>query len=135
MIFSHVKQVDNTLIWLNILYLMICSLIPFGAALLGTYTFEPIALAAYGILLTMLASCRLLMYIYVTSHRELIYAPVPRLRRKKVLRVMIFAPIMFLLSLSITGIFPTAALILYAITPPVFVTAITLVNRSRNDKN
>ncbi len=130
LIFSLVRKVNNTLVWLNIIFLMICSLIPFGAALLGTYPHQQFALVAYGLLLFMLAGWRLLMYLYVTSHHELTHTIVPPKRKKRVVGVMIFAPVMFLLSLSITGIYPTAALVLYAITPPMFVTAITLVNKS-----
>jgi uncharacterized membrane protein len=128
MLFSLVKKVNNTLVWLNIIFLMICSLIPFGAALLGHYSNNTIALAAYGILLTMLAAWRLLMYVYVTSNHKLLYKPVSSIKRKRIIHVMIFAPVMFLLSISITGIFPIAALVFYAITPPLFVTAITIVN-------
>lgn len=131
LIFSLVKYVNTTLVWLNIFFLMICSLIPFGAALLGNYPFETYSLAIYGILLFLLAGWRLFMYVYVTQHHSLLYAPVPRIRRRRVIGVMIFAPVMFLLSFCIVPFFPRLALVLYCIIPPMFVTAITLVNKMK----
>lgn len=122
---------NNTLIWLNIIFLMICSLIPFGAALLGNYPDSASALTAYGILLALLAGWRLLMYAYVSSNHRIIFSPVPKQRRNRVLGVMIFAPVMFLLSLCLIPVSTFATLILYAITPPVFVTAITVVNHQK----
>ena len=131
LIFSLVKHVNTTLVWLNIFFLMICSLIPFAAALLGNYPFETYSLAIYGALLFLLAGFRLYMYLYVTHHHSLLYAPVPHIRRKRVIGVMIFAPVMFLLSLCIVPFFPKVALVLYCVTPPMFVTAITLVNKMK----
>ena len=133
LIFSLVKYVNTTLIWLNIVFLMICSLIPFAAALLGNYPLETHSLFIYGVLLFLLAGWRLFMYVYVTHHHSLLYAAVPRIRRKRVTGVMIFAPVMFLLSLCIVPFFPKVALVLYCITPPMFVTAITLVNKMKID--
>ncbi len=127
-IFATVKKVNTTLIWLNIIYLMICSLIPFGAALLGRYPKDTTALSLYGILLALLAGWRLLLYYFVTSHPELLYAPVPGKRRRRVMSVMIFAPVMFLISICFVPFFPGLSLIIYAVTPVCFATAISIVS-------
>ena len=128
LMFANVKHVNNTLVWLNIIFLMICSLIPFGAALLGSFPHDFYALLFYGILLALLAGWRLFMYVYITGRHHLLIAPVMHVRRKRIIRVMIFAPVMFLLSLCLVSSFPTLSLILYAITPPCFVTAISIAN-------
>ncbi len=127
-IFSYVRRVNTMLVWLNIIFLMICSLIPFGAAILGNYPHDSIALFFYGILLTLLAGWRLLLYLYVTSHHDLLYAPVPAKRKKRVSGVMIFAPVMFFLSLCLVPYYPTLSLILFAVTPVFFATAISIVS-------
>lgn len=132
LIFSHVKYVNNTLIWLNIIFLMICSLIPFGAALLGTYPHEPASLIAYGVLLTMLASFRLFMYYYVSKTHKLLFQIIPTQQKKNVLSIMIFAPSMFLMSICLATNYPTIALIIYAITPPIFTALITIANHPKN---
>ena len=134
LIFSHIKYVNNMLLWLNIIFLMICSLIPFGAALLGTYPDETSTLLFYGMLLTMLATWRLLMYYYVTRTIELLIVKVPEKKRRNVLGIMIFAPAMFLFAMAISPVLPTTALILYATTPPCFVTLIAFANKNRDSK-
>lgn len=128
MLFSMVKKINTLLAWMNILFLMLCSLIPFAAAMLGKFSKDTMALEVYGVFLALLAGWRLLMYLYITSHHELIYAPVPFSQKKAVLRVMYFAPVMFIISAGITPYFPTAALFIDAFTPPMFVSAITYVN-------
>jgi len=128
-IFSHVRYVNNTLVWLNVIFLMISSLIPFAANLLGNFSRDFYALLFYGILLTLLAAWRLYMFVYVTSHHQLMFAPMLHLRRKRILRVMIFAPVMFFMSLCMISSWPTLSLIIYAITPPCFVAAISIANR------
>src|SRR5262245_35138335 len=57
-LFSLVKKLNTVLLWLNIIFLMFCSLIPFGAALLGRFPHEPLALMSYGVLLAVLAGWR-----------------------------------------------------------------------------
>lgn len=48
-LFHFIKKLNNGLIWLNILFLLIVSLIPFSAALLGSYPSDRIAVQLYGI--------------------------------------------------------------------------------------
>ena len=133
LIFSLIKSVNTQLVWLNIIFLMICSLIPFGAALLGAYPFTTETLTMYGTLLTMLASWRLLMYWYVTSNKKILHTPVPPRRRRRVISVMLFAPVMFLMSICIVPFLPGLSLILFCVTPVMFVTLITIVNRITHD--
>lgn len=130
-LFSNVKQLDNTLVWMNIFFLMFCSVIPFVAALLGNFPQAPMPLIMYGMLLTILAGMRLFLYIYITSQKHLLLKPIPKLRRKRILWVMTFAPIMFILSMSLAEVLPRITLVIYAVTPIIFATLITLVNRMR----
>ena len=127
-LFNTVKQINISLIWINIVFLMIASLIPFAATLLGHYADYPVALQFYGLLLFMLASYRLFMYIYVTAHHELLFeVPHPTTKRNVIL-VMIAAPLLFGVSVICAPDFPRIAIGIFAFTPPMFVTLITLVN-------
>ena len=47
-LFAHIRRTDRTLVWLNILYLLPLSLLPFGAALISRYDREAAALSLYG---------------------------------------------------------------------------------------
>ncbi len=128
-LFSMIKRVNNTLLWLNIVFLMIAALIPFGASLLGQYPHMPMALRAYGVLLFLLAAWRLLMYLYVISQHHLIFKPVSRSVKNRVIPVMIFAPTLFLTATLTAPYFPKMALAFYVITPPIFITWITFANK------
>ncbi len=70
LIFSLVKHVNTTLVWLNIFFLMICSLIPFAAALLGNYPLKHIHCLFMGSYFSYwLASDCICMYMLrVTAH-------------------------------------------------------------------
>jgi uncharacterized membrane protein len=129
-LFSLVRRVNTGLLWINIIFLMIAALIPVGASLLGQYPRMPLALRAYGVLLFLLAAWRLVMYLYVTSRHDLLIRTVSPRVKKRVIAVMIFAPTLFLISTILSPYFPKFSLILYVITPPMFITMITLVNRT-----
>ncbi len=128
-LFSLIKRVNTTFIWLNIVFLMIAALIPFGASLLGEYHYT-LPLIAYGVLLFLLAAWRLLMYVYVTSHHKLMFRPVHPVKRKRVIAVMCVAPAFFLMSIFLAPFFHILSLTIYIITPPIFITLITLASKS-----
>lgn len=45
----NVKQIDGTLIWLNLIWLLFVSAMPFPTSLLGRYPLEGVPIAIYGI--------------------------------------------------------------------------------------
>ncbi len=130
-LFNRVRIVSYGVLWLNIVFLMIASLIPFGAGLLGHYPYSPTVLAIYGVLLAALATCRLVIYRFVTAHVELLYAPVPPILRRRVTQVMVFAIVAFSFCVAV-GRFvnPLVVLTIYGVTPVIFVTAITRISRN-----
>ena len=66
--FSQVRYVDHNLIWLNLLFLLPVSIVPFAASLLGEYQDDPTALHVYGAVLIAVALMRLVLDSYV--HRQ-----------------------------------------------------------------
>jgi uncharacterized membrane protein len=67
---------------MNTVYLLICSLIPFGAELLGHYPGVPLCMMLYTVLLLALAGYRLFFYAYVTGCPEYLFAPLPHAREQ-----------------------------------------------------
>ena len=81
-LFVHIRLTDRNLVWLNLLYLIPLSLLPFGAALLSRYDREPVALSLYGVLLLAIALTRLWVWLYATGRPHLMFEPIdPRSRR------------------------------------------------------
>lgn len=59
-LFSFIRLTDRNLVWLNLLYMLPLSLLPFGAALIARHPEEAVALRIYGLLLVAIALTRLL---------------------------------------------------------------------------
>ena len=72
-LFAHIRRTDRTLVWLNILYLLPLSLLPFGAALISRYDREAVALSLYGIQVLLIAVTRLIVWLYATNRPHLLY--------------------------------------------------------------
>ena len=77
-LFALIRRTDRVLVWLNILYLLPLSILPFGASLLARYDEEPVALQMYGILLVAIALTRLVIWWYATGRPHLLVVPVTR---------------------------------------------------------
>src|SRR3954451_24641143 len=75
-LFSSIRRTDRVLVWLNILYLLPVSILPFGASLLANYDREPVALRMYGILLVAISVTRSAIWAYATNRTYLLYFPI-----------------------------------------------------------
>lgn len=99
--------------WLNILYLLPLSLLPFGAALISQYHLEPVALRVYGLQLLLIALTRLIVWLYATNRPHLLYEPVDR-RTKTVGGLLVALPAaLYLVAILIAGNAPVASLAIY----------------------
>jgi uncharacterized membrane protein len=116
-LFAHIRRTDRNLVWLNVLYLLPLSLLPFGAALLARYQQESVALRMYGLLLLVIALTRLGVWLYATSRSHLLFEPViPRTRTVGVLIVAV-PTALYALAILISRSSPTASLAIYAAAP------------------
>ena len=112
-IFALIQRTDRTLVWLNILYLLPLSLLPFGAALISQYEREPVALRVYGLQLLLIALTRLIVWLYATNRPHLLYEPIAR-RTKTVGVLLVAVPAaLYLLAILIAESAPVASLAIY----------------------
>jgi uncharacterized membrane protein len=89
-LFEVIRLTDRNLVWLNVVYLLPLTMIPFGAALLSRYGTDKLSLTIYGGLLLAIALMRLVIWLYATSRPHLLFEPVGReLRRAGVLMVIV----------------------------------------------
>jgi len=89
-LFEVIRLTDRNLVWLNVVYLLPLTMIPFGAALLSRYGTDKLSLTIYGGLLLAIAVMRLVIWLYATSRPHLLFEPVGReLRRSGVLLVIV----------------------------------------------
>ncbi|MGA2765923.1 MAG: TMEM175 family protein [Spirochaetia bacterium] len=74
---SHqVKLIDGPFIWLNLVWLLFVSVMPFPAALLGRYPLQGIPIAVYGIDLILANATGFLIIVYLKNHSELCVNPI-----------------------------------------------------------
>ena len=128
-LFAHIQRTDRTLVWLNLLYLLPLSLLPFGAALISRYDREAVALSLYGIQVLLIAVTRLIVWLYATNRPHLLYEPISR--RTKTVGVLIVAvpAALYVLAILIADSAPAGSMLIYAAVPILYFIAI-LVDRS-----
>jgi uncharacterized membrane protein len=69
--FSFIKQVDGVLLWLNILFLLFISFMPFPTLLMGRFPFRFIPIAIYGSNLLLANATGFIMLIYLRRNKDL----------------------------------------------------------------
>lgn len=131
-LFEVIRLTDRNLVWLNLVYLLPLTMIPFGAALLSRYEFDPIALSIYGGLLLVIALLRLWIWLYATNRPRLLFEPVDEDLRKAGV-VLVLVPICLYVvaivvaqlgkagaevSLAIYGLIPVLYFLTIIFTPP-----------------
>jgi uncharacterized membrane protein len=70
--FMYIKRHDRVLLWLNILFLLFVSSMPFPTGLLGQYSDQQIALVIYCGVLILVGLAAIVMWWYATGGRRLV---------------------------------------------------------------
>jgi uncharacterized membrane protein len=112
-LFALIQRTDRTLVWLNILYLLPLSLLPFGAALISQYDREPVALRVYGLQLLLIALTRLIIWLYATNRPDLLYEPIDHHTKTVGVLIVGVPAALYLLAILIAGSAPAASFVIY----------------------
>jgi uncharacterized membrane protein len=73
---QQVKQINGTFIWLNFVWLLTVSVMPFPAALLAGFPLQRLPIAVYGIDLILANVTGFLIIVYLKRHPELCVTPI-----------------------------------------------------------
>jgi uncharacterized membrane protein len=119
-LFALIRRTDRNLVWLNVLYLLPVSLLPFGAALISRYEREPVALRMYGVLLFLIAVTRLFVWVYATKRPHLLFDPIDRRTRTVVVLMVGVSAVLNALAIVIAQGAPVASLAIYAAVPVLY---------------
>ena len=87
----QVKLINGTFTWLNLLWLLFVSVMPFPTSLLGRYPLQFIPIAIYGIDLILTNVTGYVITVYLVKHPELAVAPVPPAALRSLLPVYIIS--------------------------------------------
>jgi uncharacterized membrane protein len=125
-LFVFIRLTDRTLVWLNLLYLLPLTLLPFGAALISRHAREGVALAVYGFLLLAIAITRLLIWLYATNRPHLLHEPIDRRSRTLGVLVVAVPAALYVLAILLADSAPRASLWIYAGAPILYFVALIL---------
>jgi len=110
--FASLKHTDRGLLWLNGLFLLSVTLIPFPTGLVGTYPgfSAPLALLSGAMCLTSLSF--LFMRVYVTDHARLMLDHIPRRQLRAALIQSAVAPCLYALAVGLALVWPPGAILI-----------------------
>ena len=128
-LFALIRRTDRVVIWLNLLYMLPLTILPFGTALLARYNRDPVALEIYGLILVAIQLTRLAVWGYVTGRPELLYAPVPERSRWNRAAVVTIPTVAYVVAIAIADRYPTLSLAIYALTPVIYFVAISIARK------
>lgn len=130
--FALIRRVNRDVIWLNLLFLLPCSLIPFAASVLGQHGREAIALQTYGAVMIGVSIMRIVLYAYVSRRPQLLWVRPSKRERRVGLTIAAFPIVVYGLAMLIAKPLPRASLALFAGMPLLYFLAVTLLrDRSR----
>jgi uncharacterized membrane protein len=113
---SHqVKQIDGTLIWLNLIWLLFVSVMPFPTSLLGRYPLQPIPIAIYGIDLILTNVTGFFITMYLKHHPELTVTPISSAVLRSQIPVYVISNGIYVLAICLSWIVPWISYALYAL--------------------
>jgi len=114
-IFAGVRLYDTTLVWLNIVFLMFVSLIPFSTALAGKNGFITVTAVIYGVNMLFLFNLGWAIFTFTTGKRRLVEEDIdPNLVRGGKLMGLVYTLIM-LPAIGIAFVSPKLSFIIYTL--------------------
>ena len=114
--FQYIKNVDRTLVWINVLFLMVTCLLPFSTSLLSEYRQQQISILVYGGNSIMIASLLSILWWYATSdHSRLVNENLDPLIKTTSLRRLLFGVIVYLIAIGISFVYIHLSVFVFAL--------------------
>jgi uncharacterized membrane protein len=113
--YAHfVKEINRTLLLLNIVYLSFISLIPFSAHLIGSYPASPLAITVYGVNVLVIGLTNAVILWYARASREIDTAHIPKRLFLQAQFRSLLTPACTVLGILVAHVSIPLALLLYA---------------------
>ncbi len=114
-LFSMIKSTNRGLFWLNSLFLMCLTFIPFPTALIGSYPNESVAVIFYGLAMIATAISFVLMKSYA------FFGPlVDEKHARPKVRFLIAGPLLYLIAVGLAQLNPMYAISIYLLIPIIY---------------
>jgi len=133
-VFANVGHADLNLVWINLLFLLPVSMIPFAASVLGEYSSNPAALHLYGSVLIVATLVRTWIDLYLDRHPSLLWTPVSK-QRRRLSTIVATAPIaVYIAAMLMADVAPEVSLALYFAMPGIYFALITILKTGSRTK-
>gem|GEM_PF-628922 len=115
-LFAYIRRYDATLLWLNLLFLLGITFLPFATGLLGSHIGFFLTRTLYAVTVAFIGLAQTLIWVYATRKHRLVDRELDgRLIRILTLRSLV-PPVVFLLSIPLASVAPGLALVLWSLT-------------------
>jgi uncharacterized membrane protein len=115
-----IVRYDTRTTYLNIVFLLFISLIPFTTSFISRYPDSLIAITCYGLVLFLCSLIAVLLYHHLAFRSQLFLPNVTMASRKKIYRQVIFGPVLFATAILLGLINVYIPIVIYIITPVCF---------------
>ena len=128
-LFAQVRSVNRDVVWLNLLFLLPTSLIPFAASVLSEYPREAMALRLYGLVLIAVALLRFALFGYLMRRPSLLWQEPSRPRRRLGGLLALAPVVLYLAAIVVASWTPVTSLLIYLAIPGLYFLLITVLRR------
>lgn len=119
-VFARVRFTDRNTVWLNLLFLLPTSMIPFAASALGEHPGDATALHLYGAVLISATLLRILLDTYLSRHPGLLWDK-PSRQRRRIHVLTAAAPLgVYVIASLLAGVVPWVSMTLYLAVPALY---------------
>ena len=103
---TQIKLIDEAFIWLNLVWLLFVSTLPFPTALLGRYPLQPVPLTIYGINLILVNVTGFVILVYFQKHPKLRFTPMRLAELRAIAPIYVIVNGLYAVAIGAAWFFP-----------------------------
>ena len=113
--FHYIKHSDRVLVWINIMFLMFISILPFSTSLLGEYREQQISIFVYGSNSIIIAGLLYIQWRYATYHHRLVDENLDPFIKRTLSSRVLFGIIIYLIAIGVSFVFVQLSVFLFTL--------------------
>ncbi|NDJ60356.1 MAG: DUF1211 domain-containing protein [Chloroflexi bacterium] len=119
--FFFIKRTDRTLMWINIIFLMCVSLVPFSAALFSSYGTDQVAVVFYDLNLIAVGLVLYAHWMYASRDSHLLESPINPEVKRTVIRRILLPPVLYIIAIIFSFISVEVSIFIDILVPVLYV--------------
>ncbi len=119
--YHYIRRTDRALLWINLLFFLFITAIPFATAFLAEYPGQQVPVIVYGVDLALAGLTLYGHWRYVTRNARLLDVPVPQTLVQQQGRRILVGPLIYLVGIACALVNAWISLVLYLLVPIYYV--------------